>query len=310
MSELIEPQEISVMSLNGDGTQENPYQITTVAEFRGMNDSNAYFKLMNDLDVNDSEWATGWTEATMNFLELDGDGKSIWNINADLSGANVNNGVGVFYVSKNSTIKNLNIMNTIMAGTNVRLFRVQENGAIFNIEGCQVYLDFNTASSHVTRHNFNGVLCGYPTLMGINKCVLNLKGTTSCVLVYGYGSGDGAITNNHFVIDIKKTNVDTNSKHLMYAGNVFSKNFIRGKLELIGSTDFNFTMGKPQQCYIACEIISSSVVKFSGQNPTSACFYDQELAGITMTAQTNVHALTTAQCKDKDYLNSIGFVVA
>ena len=71
---------------------------------------------------------TGLDRGDNEFLELDGDGKSIWNINADLSGANVNNGVGVFYVSKNSTIKNLNIMNTIMVGTNVRLFRVQERG--------------------------------------------------------------------------------------------------------------------------------------------------------------------------------------
>ena len=309
MSEIIEPQEISVMSLDGDGTQENPYQITTVAEFRGMNDSTAYFKLMNDLDVNDSEWVTGWTEATMNFKELDGDGKSIWNINADLYGAYENEGVGVFYVSKNSTIKNLNIMNTIMVGTNVRLFKVQESGMTFNIEGCQIYLDFNTTSSSATRHSFNGVLCGYPSKMGINKCVLNLKGTTTCVLVYGDGSSDGAVTNNHIAIDIKKTNVNTNSNCLIYAGTVFSKNFIRGKLELIGSTDFRFTMGNPQQCYVACEIISSSAVRFSGQNPTSTCFYDQELAGITMTAQPNVRALTTEQCKDKDYLNSIGFVV-
>lgn len=294
----------------GSGTVSDPYQITTVAEFRSMNDSAAYYKLMNDLDVNDSVWATGWTEAELSFLELDGGGFSIWNINADLSGANVNYGVGVFYVSNNSTIKNLNIMNTIMVGTDVRLFRVQSSQVTFNIEGCQIYLDFNTVSSSSgVGTAYNGVLCGYPTKMGINKCVLNLKGTTSCVLVYGNGSGDGPVTNNHIAIDIKKTNVNTSSDRLMYAGNVFSKNFIRGKLELIGSTDFNFTMGKPQQCYVACEIISSSAVKFSYNQPTSACFYDQELAGITMTAQTNVHALTTAQCKDKDYLNSIGFVV-
>ena len=57
--------------------------------------------------------------------------------------------------------------------------------------------------------------------MGINKCVLNLKGTTSCVLVYGNGSGDGPVTNNHIAIDIKKTNVDTNSNFLMYAGIMF-----------------------------------------------------------------------------------------
>lgn len=294
----------------GTGTQLDPYQITTVAEFRSMNDSTAYFKLMNDLDVNDSEWVTGWTEATMNFKELDGDGKSIWNINADLSGADPTTGVGVFYVSNNSTIKNLNIMNTIMIGTNVRLFRVQSPQATFNIEGCQIYLDFNTVTSSSRAGNaYNGVLCGYPSKMGINKCVLNLKGTTSCVLVYGNGSSDGPVTNNHIAIDIKKTNVDTNSNRLIYASDVFSKNFIRGKLELVGTIEFRFTMGRPQQCYVACEIISSSAVRFSGQNPTSTCFYDQELAGITMTAQTNVHALTTEQCKDKDYLNSIGFVV-
>ena len=63
----------------GTGTQLDPYQITTVAEFRSMNDSTAYFKLMNDLDVNDSE-GDGWTRY-IRFKEFDGDGHEIRNIN-------------------------------------------------------------------------------------------------------------------------------------------------------------------------------------------------------------------------------------
>ena len=73
--------------------------------------------------------------------------------------------------------------------------------------------------------------------------VLNLKGN---YLRFRYGDGSRwCITNNHSYRHKKKTNVDSKSNFLMYSYNVFSKNFIRGKLELFGSTDFRFTMGNP-----------------------------------------------------------------
>ena len=51
-------------------------------------------------------------------------------------------------------------------------------------------------------------------------------------------------------------------------------------------------------------------VRFASSTVSLACFYDADLLENTeFEAQDNVYALTTAQCKDRDYLNSIGFVV-
>jgi len=90
----------------GTGTQLDPYQITTVAEFRSMNDSTAYYKLMNDLDVNDSEWASGWGSVTLRFKEFDGDGHEIRNINDSTANKTIT-------FASSGVFKNVKILNII-----------------------------------------------------------------------------------------------------------------------------------------------------------------------------------------------------
>ena len=277
----------------GTGTQLDPYQITTVAEFRGMNDSTAYFKLMNDLDVNDSAWVTGWTEATMNFLELDGDGHEIRNINADLSG-------GALIVPATSTIKNITFANTMLRGTNTSLF-TRGGTSNLTLDNVQVYLDFNLIND-----SNQGVINSRYLEMRINKCAFNLQGaTTGNSIIRANSLVLGDLKNSLFLLDC------TTSAGPLLGGLSSSKICVLGKIKITATTGtYEIFQRTPQQCYVACTVESAgATVKFSNTNPTSACFYDQELAGITMTAQTNVHALTTEQCKDKDYLNSIGFLV-
>lgn len=74
--------------MNGDGTKDNPYQVTTVAEFyeatrydseSTLLECKKYIKLMNDIDFNDYDY---WNLDThqMMFEEFDGQGHTIKNI--------------------------------------------------------------------------------------------------------------------------------------------------------------------------------------------------------------------------------------
>ena len=52
-----------------------------------------------------------------------------------------------------------------------------------------------------------------------------------------------------------------------------------------------------------------------GVTCTGTCFYDKELSGTLIynessLSKTNLYGLTTAQCKDPEYLESIGFFIA
>ena len=286
----------------GTGTQLDPYQITTVAEFRSMNDSNAYFKLMNDLDVNDSEWASNWTQATVDFKEFDGNGHEIRNIVMSDMQDNTTKG-GILYTGSSGfdrliTIKNTKFVNVVMQGT---------AGSFFGYPGYNTYtsVDFIrcdfSISCDLTNVSSDRLLISHLRLSAkLDQCTISVVG--NC----------GRIHDNYTITERESTNcmwnLDINAKNSLLFGSHYIKNSVRGKINFLSTSNTIFNRG-PSQCYVACEITSSSAVKFSNNNPTSTCFYDQELAGITMTAQTNVHALTTEQCKDKDYLNSIGFLV-
>ena len=275
----------------GTGTQLDPYQITTVAEFRSMNDSTAYFKLANDLDVNDSEWASGWGRVTLRFKEFDGDGHEIRNIN-DLTANNT------ITFASSGVFKNVKILNIIKdRGTIFYLnqgFNLAIDGIIMSVDFAEsatsiiFYSDSNNSAYKINVKNsaitisgkLTSVLSGYIGYAAISNCMINF---------------DNAII----------------SGNLMYTGsnNYINRISLTGKANITTSGRYLFGYA-PKGCYCAVDFTESTYKpKFSNTDPATACFYDKDLMGETLTAQTNVHALTTAQCKDRDYLNSIGFLV-
>ena len=295
MPEIIETetQEISVMSLNGDGTQENPYQITTVAEFRSMNDSNAYFKLMNDLDVNDSEWANGWTSVTLAFKEFDGDGHEIRNINY--------NGTtqAITISSANSTIKKLAFLNFISIGS-LRCFNAPASG-VTTFDMCNFSFDVNTDSFFGLGGTSSGVV--------FNRCSFTLSGVANDF--DSIHRATSAMTNCHiYLVNFKLPDTLTGFHATSFIKLSSTRVSILGSAIKTGDGTMQL-FGDCTQCFVALDMADSAYrpTAFSAQSLSTPCFYDKDLMGETLTAQTNVHALTTAQCKDKDYLNSIGFVV-
>jgi hypothetical protein len=290
----------------GTGTQLDPYQITTVAEFRSMNDSTAYFKLMNDLDVNDSEWATGWTEVTIAFKELDGDGHEIRNINQ--SGGSY----AIYYDVKyqgSSKIKNVSFTNVTLNGVaNFMYFSGTDNitgNRVWTLDGVSLSIACNNVTSIFNSDNIN-----FHTI-NITNSAMTISGRLQTIGVVK------AIT----VINNLMINLDnaifysTNNSHIL--GTASTSNRFN-KIAILGTASFDhaktswFQYGYANQvfsCYIAVKIIGTIKPTYFSDTPASVCFYDADLYGGSMTSKTKLHALTTAQCKNKDYLNSIGFVV-
>ena len=268
----------------GTGTQLDPYQITTVAEFRGMNDSTAYFKLMNDLDINDSEWATGWTDGSISFSVFDGDGFEIRNINHITA-----NGNAISIESTSGIIKNVNFRNFVSLGSGSCFYK--QGGYNLYFRDCT--FDFDVLTNYV----FNvGALV-------IERCAFTLKGELKIRFDNIQYAGT-FMTNSHIKLDSLK----------IPNGNLITIDSTR--VSILGDATKNVSgtsrwFSNASQCFVAVDMIDSDYkpTVFSSNNPTTPCFYDKDLLGAIMTAQTNVHALTTAQCKNKDYLNSIGFVV-
>ena len=278
----------------GTGTQLDPYQITTVAEFRGMNNSSAYFKLMNDLDVNDSEWASEWAGVTLAFKEFDGDGHEIWNINYDgISRAITINASDV-------TIKRANFNNFIAAGNDSCFYKYTPGTLCF--DECNFAIDTNTS------YVFN--VDGSTSYVVFNRCALTLSGVVHNRFNRLADSGN-IMTNCHInLANLKLPKAISGSQGLAFI------NLNATRVSILGSVTKNTAdtsgwFSQASQCFVAVDMADSAYrpTVFSHSDPASSCFYDKDLMGAIMTAQTNVHALTTAQCKDKDYLNSIGFVV-
>ena len=269
-----------------------------------MNDSTAYYKLMNDLDVNDSEWASNWTQATVEFKEFDGAGHEIRNINCPSMNSN-----GILYSpskARTATIKNTNFLNIVMIGQNGTFYNSDASSTFFYVHFLNCKFSF---FCNIPTNSSSYSLMGYSTTnVKLSECAVTITGVIGMVMTSASSNAMVILQNCAFYMDCDVTYASALFGSFSHDNKRAVNVYVTGKLRFATSTSCVFSQAYTQ-CYVACEITSTSTVKFTSGSASTACFYDKELAGITMETQTNVHALTTAQCKDKDYLNSIGFVV-
>lgn len=133
----------------GDGSKNNPYIIYNESQLSHIRYcQNNYFKLANDI-VLSAEW-TPINASSGYFLELDGDGHTIYNLNIS-DGSET----GLFSHLKGGTVKNLCINGNISASSNAGMFAgILEDGTV---SGC-------VATGYVSASSSN---CG--GIVGINK---------------------------------------------------------------------------------------------------------------------------------------------
>lgn len=290
----------------GTGTQLDPYQITTVAEFRAMNDSTAYFKLMNDLDVNDSEWATGWTSVTLSFKEFNGDGHELRNAICTGEFITTGNATNIF---KNTTFTNI----TLYSGYSFcysSVANISFEKCSLEIHGGYTFFDTNSywycllKECSITLNNLIG-RSSKPLLnqLSLERCMVKFNGCKLPAISNGAlhrrpDGGGGKIVSSCFLGDLTLQSNLTRDEIYRY-----------GLISRYSSNDpvqrsyFAFTLDKNGYTIAG----DYPLISYSGNINSS--FYDAELMGHTFAGKTGLSALTTAQCKDKDYLNSIGFVV-
>lgn len=295
--------------MQGLGTIVNPYQVTTIAEFRSMNNVTAYYKLMNDIDANTFNNGV-WTPCTIAFQQFDMAGNTIRNINYTGGSGNAIQITATLY--KDINVNNGTFENCILKPTQPNdLFYISSNKNV-NFNNVTFSVDAeNTVSSSAIFHSFGGTgifIFNYCTLsikMKMQNCGSKLQGRFNRCAIYidaidingTYGSANPLVGNY---------NVNTPCR-VQYS-------YIRGTYTMLSgasndSTYYPLIMWGAISSYFAIAFTNVNYAGMGTSNSTT-CFYDATIANVpNMYKSTADYALTTAQCKDKAYLNSIGFVV-
>lgn len=101
--------------MNGDGTQGNPYQITTFAELAlyTYNDSGSvcYLKIMNDINISD-EFPNNMPQLSLKNVDIDGNNKTISNWNRATDYMIVEASDGTYCKVHNLNFNNINLPST------------------------------------------------------------------------------------------------------------------------------------------------------------------------------------------------------
>lgn len=188
----------------GEGTQANPYQISTVEQFKniGVNDNYTYFKLINDLDMADYT-----TVSLIKNAEIDGDGYSIKNLKTSLVNYLVastfkNVDIYINMENENAVFNNLgNKDSELVLIENINVYGVQNfRGMDSSNTGILVYCvstqlcrikDVNIYASLLSTAKYTAIFVGYTNYNNGDLYFENAK-------FYGYAEGErlGIFTGN------------------------------------------------------------------------------------------------------------------
>lgn len=309
--------------MNGTGTQADPYQVTTVAEFYEAiakhNSECPYAKLMNDIDFNDyNYWDLKGVE--IDFTEFDGQNHVIKNIYFK----DIDN---LFYISNpeiSRTLKNTIFEVIKFESINPSCFISFGSN---NIESFVVNCEFRAKTFKYMSSVKSLIYVG--TYWRFLNCVFNIDyydaGFTGRIFDISTNS-----TSNYPYMDNCEININlyiyrsgnnTNNINIFYTNgrSVFLRNnaiFINTYCSLSSDAKVNlFNSG--------CKVSNISLVLQNkgkqdlktlnyGAVPQGICIYDKDILGTTIiqnTTDSNLIALTTEQMKDSEYLNSIGFPI-
>ncbi len=334
--------------MNGTGTQADPYQVTTVEEFvnviNNLGNSNSYAKLMNDIDFNNSDYINLDNTLRWKCKYFDGQNHKISNIYTD-KGCCFNADSAAYELFIENLIIEAVVLNY---DTNFCCLFITPNAYSTTFNNCDFRVKINdnnkTTSKFIARGGATNLRCTY-----FNNCIfnidqyvntgnnkylftsiwerfyfnycefninlINLSTTfldyettdgTSSTLFYNSASGYGYTLKFCALFINIYNNIETGQDKVLIQLN---------NMDDAGSSTNGF------QCYNSYIIIQSKgkyptlVGITAGVTCTGTCFYDKDISGPLVYGDpsshvTNLYGLTTAQCKDPEYLESIGFFIA
>lgn len=178
---------IETVKYPGAGTEENPYLVYTVFDFKNIG-GEGYYKLMNDLDLSDEKNWTPIGKLKPSVSNIDGDNHTIKGLTVNLGTASY---AGLFSNMRNATIKNLNIEN-----------------------------------ANITGGNYAAILCGSMVNVSVENCNLNgeVNGKNYVGAITGSGSGLKVKTSSADVTIVGTTNVGGVAGSLINGSEVYGFN--------------------------------------------------------------------------------------
>jgi len=295
--------------MTGSGTQADPYILTTANDLYAISSvgsTSTYCRLGCDIDFNGTPYAENFTPITLYCRELDGNGFCIRNI----------------YVNKPSQAVKVFVLPTYNVNTRLKNLRLE------NIEliGSSISLIYTNYYNEISMHNCTFIINLRRTGTTADQGLLasdniSFTSTLSTVAVRGWYNKQfailrsGALNRSHFHLELEISEGDTSdgSQSSFLTNCTVTDSYITGEIssasQLTGSTNMSFGCSF-NNSYTAMRYVRQNDVFWNGTMSTP-CFYDKELAGNRdFTDGRTYYGLTTAQCKDADYLTSIGFIVA
>lgn len=226
--------QLPVFAAGGDGTEQNPYKITTPEELQNINQNlSAHYRLENDLDLSGIDFEPLGNESVGAFTgTLDGNGFTVKNLTLEKEG---NKYVGLVGCLE-GTVKNIKLDNVTVNGQSARYVGsvagfAEENALVENCEtlsgsvtGSYVMVDFQLGG--IAGYN-KGTVRGCSNSVCINEEKTDIQNNMVCGGIAGYNSG-GYIENCENNADIF-TSASSNFTIYSYCGGIVGRNNI-GKI--------------------------------------------------------------------------------
>ena len=286
-------------TMTGSGTQTDPYLVEDVYDFLAIDSAyhNPYYKLVNDIDFNDHETYKYGISTTLFSGEtyVDGDGHEVRNM--ILSGTSSKITAKEF---KNISFSNI-ILNTI------------QKGAVGQIKAST----FNNCQFGYYSSNSN-LACIFSIGFGtFNDCTFNIAGSTYIHTMMNCTFNRCHIHFNNFIHTSNASSIISCDENVSSSKVVFNNTYITGEIDVKNGpyTTYIFYGNTNKvtlnNSYFACKITTNYDyirIMSNTANMTSTCFADKTL--ISKVKTDNIYGwylLTTEQCKNNAYLQSIGF---
>lgn len=300
--------------MQGTGTQLDPYIITTPADFYSLSTlggTNVYCELGSDIDMNYADDPSNYTSLPFFFKELRANGHKIRNIS--ISAANTN--IYLFKLCPDeyhvTSIYDLVIENMDVSAQKVHLFgKTNSVSSTVKLNNCSFALHINQSETTVPS-NYVSLLHGAGIKIELTLCNISLTGiwgVQMCIFC------NDTINKSHISVDITfNTGISSSvSRSAISYKTTMSDTYFTGTIHsaaannnFFGTTDVNAS-----NSYFALTTDNISCCFYYGSY-ISTCFLDVEITGnaqvVTSSGNLNLKSLTTAQCKNAAYLQSIGF---
>lgn len=314
----------------GTGTQTDPYQVTTIDEmveaFNSTSSDDLYIKLMNDLDFNESEYYDCPTDlfkhVTGHKIYFNGNGHTITNLYNFQKRQ-------IFYNNKNLPIYiyNLTLEAVVISMTSeTHLFFGGDNAGGYS------YFHFQNCDFRVKYYNyFNTINAGLFVDCVFLNCIMNIDiiiGNVSSSMytietLYKLKNVSGTEYPNYYNewnINIILNSAESENRNLYLFSRTydyFSSFFIQLNSKVANkSWPIEFGNNTLYNCYIVAKNVNDTYtvpIRLGCYVNSGISFYDKDVIDsslITNAAGERLLGLTTEQCKDANYLEDKGFIIA